>query len=45
MQIGHRHLPGGEHLNAVVGNLEDRVLEVDNLALHVNGDDLTAARR
>src|SRR5918997_5284899 len=36
----HGNLAGSEHLDAMVGGSQHRVLEVDDLPLHVDGDDL-----
>ena len=39
----HRDLAGGEHLDAVVGNFQKRILEVDHVALDVDRQDLAVA--
>src|SRR4051794_11622538 len=39
----HGHLACSEHLHRVVGTPEQRVLQINHLALHVDGDDLAAS--
>ena len=36
--------PRVQHLDAVVGDFEKRILQVDEVPLHVNGEDLPGAR-
>ena len=39
----HGHLAGGQHLDVMVGDAEQRILQVDDVALHVDRQDLAAA--
>src|SRR3569623_1421545 len=39
--VDEGHIPAGEHLDAVVGHVEEQVLEVDGFARDVDGENLS----